>query len=155
MDEETVVAVKAVIVSNGEILLVKRADDDEFGAGTWECPGGKLDFGESLEKALKREVKEETGLSVSIERLLYATAFKTHPLRQVVLLTYLCRCQDRAVSLSHEHSDSLWANRNQIMARLPRNILADFEANQVFPIVGCKKCKTSKNVGENLKAQVN
>ena len=52
----------------GEVLLGKRHDDPEkaqsllHGEGTWTLPGGKLDFGERLDKCAEREVLEETGI---------------------------------------------------------------------------------------------
>ncbi|WP_342778474.1 hypothetical protein [Paenibacillus sinopodophylli] len=39
-----VVVVKGVIVNGGKVLIVKRADEDEVGEGTWECVGGKIEF---------------------------------------------------------------------------------------------------------------
>jgi len=54
--------------SKGELLLGRRVDDQRKsalkGGGTWTMPGGKLEFGERLEEAAVREVKEETGLDV-------------------------------------------------------------------------------------------
>ncbi|WP_449621059.1 NUDIX domain-containing protein [Robertmurraya sp. Marseille-Q9965] len=40
-----VVAVKGVLLGKGKVLILKRALDD-YRSGTWECPGGKIDFGE-------------------------------------------------------------------------------------------------------------
>lgn len=54
-----IVAVKGVIVHGGRILLVRRAARDSVGAGTWECAGGKIEFGEDLEAALEREIYED------------------------------------------------------------------------------------------------
>lgn len=47
-------AVGAIIYKNGKILMQKRADD-----GTWATHGGAIEFGETLEQALERELKEE------------------------------------------------------------------------------------------------
>lgn len=41
-----VVVVKGVILNEGKVLIVQRAIDDEVGRETWECVGGKVDFGE-------------------------------------------------------------------------------------------------------------
>lgn len=70
-----VVVVKGVIENKGRVLILKRSGADEVAAGSWETVGGKIDFGEELEEALAREVKEEAGLKVSVEKLLFATTF--------------------------------------------------------------------------------
>lgn len=129
-----VVVVKGVIVNGGNVLIVQRASDDEVGSGTWECVGGKVDFGEDLEQALVREIQEEVGLTVSVERILYATTFKTDPSRQVVLLTYLCRSKGRAVILSEEHSNFSWITKEQARITLTPEIVSEFESHSVFEV---------------------
>jgi A/G-specific adenine glycosylase len=59
--------VVAVIYKNGRILIDKRKPDGLLG-GLWEFPGGKIENGESLTAALKREVREELGITVRIKR---------------------------------------------------------------------------------------
>lgn len=54
--------------ADGAILLVQRGRQPE--QGHWGLPGGKVDFMEKVEDAVVREVLEETGLEVSVERLL-------------------------------------------------------------------------------------
>ena len=60
-----------MMLKNGKLLLGKRHDDPEKassllnGAGTWTMPGGKLDFRETFEEGAKREVLEETGISLN------------------------------------------------------------------------------------------
>jgi len=63
-----VLAVAAIIVDNGEILLVKRAN--EPARGKWSPPGGVVELGESLVDAVKREVREECGLEIEVDGLL-------------------------------------------------------------------------------------
>lgn len=59
--------VGAVVQHDGKVLLLQRPEHDFMG-GIWELPSGKVEPGESLDQALIREVKEETGLSVTALR---------------------------------------------------------------------------------------
>jgi ADP-ribose pyrophosphatase YjhB (NUDIX family) len=62
----TVLATAGVAcVADGAILLVRRADD-----GTWCLPGGRVEFGESVEACAAREFAEETGRGVELTGLL-------------------------------------------------------------------------------------
>lgn len=59
-----ILAVSAFVKNEkGEVLLVKT----HYRSDTWELPGGQVEEGESLEKAVEREVYEETGIVVSAE----------------------------------------------------------------------------------------
>lgn len=63
------VAVGGVAVRYGdEVLLVRRGHAP--GMGLWSIPGGRVRFGEDLHEAVVREVSEETGLEVVVERFL-------------------------------------------------------------------------------------
>jgi A/G-specific adenine glycosylase len=57
------IAAVAVIYQNGKILIDKRQPDGLLG-GLWEFPGGKVKKGESLKTALRREIKEELGITI-------------------------------------------------------------------------------------------
>ncbi|MCS5525466.1 MAG: NUDIX hydrolase, partial [Candidatus Poseidoniaceae archaeon] len=61
-------AVDAVVITNGEILLITRGR--EPWKGMLALPGGFVDKGEDPEIAVLRELKEETGLNGEVERLL-------------------------------------------------------------------------------------
>lgn len=61
------VAVGALIINDkGEIFITKRSQQCKNERGSWEIPGGSVEFGETLEDAVKREVKEEYGVEVDI-----------------------------------------------------------------------------------------
>lgn len=65
-----------LILRDGKILLGKRHEDPEKassllnGAGTWTMPGGKLEYGEDFEEGARREVIEETGLTIPTVKIL-------------------------------------------------------------------------------------
>ena len=64
--------VVAVILDPKNRLLVSQRSLDSVAPGKWQNPGGKIELGETHEKALKREVKEETDMDVkAISKLLF------------------------------------------------------------------------------------
>ncbi|MCB2226391.1 MAG: NUDIX domain-containing protein [Desulfarculaceae bacterium] len=85
--EDPKVAV-AVIVENGEgILLLRRAQRDQA-HGKWILPGGHVDRGEVVTAAGVREVAEETGLEVELTRLVGVYSYEGNPW---VLVVYAAR----------------------------------------------------------------
>lgn len=131
---QLLIVVKGLIFYEGQVLLVKRSSQEEVGGGTWELVGGKMVFGETLETSLRREIKEETGLDVVIEKLLYATTFQTDPTRQIVLLSYLCQSETDNVTLSDEHSEYRWTSKKEARLLLTPEIIRDFENHAVFTL---------------------
>lgn len=85
-----------LVMKDGKVLLALRNDPDrpEFHR-TWEFPGGGVDFGETVENAVIREIREETGYHVEIVKLLQHVGMKAvvQPTfqYQVFLLIYVCR----------------------------------------------------------------
>lgn len=65
--EHPVPAVAAVMVQDGRVLLVRRGREPS--KGKWSVPGGSVEWGETLHDALKREVREETGLQIEVDGL--------------------------------------------------------------------------------------
>ena len=62
--QQPVVSVGAVIVDGGRVLLIKRGQPPL--QGRWSLPGGVVEIGETLQEALAREVREETGLEIDV-----------------------------------------------------------------------------------------
>lgn len=65
------VAVGVLMRADGQFLLTSRPEGKVY-AGYWEFPGGKLEAGESIEQALRRELQEELGITI-----VQAQAWKT------------------------------------------------------------------------------
>ncbi len=61
------VSVGAIIFNDeGKILLCKRSQNAKNERGCWEAPGGAVEFGETLEHAIVREIKEELGVELKL-----------------------------------------------------------------------------------------
>ncbi len=69
MNKKTIFVFKGILFNNeNKILIDNRKEEGLEGAnGKWEVPGGKIEFGESPEDAVKRELLEETGYNVKVK----------------------------------------------------------------------------------------
>lgn len=129
------IIVKGIILDreHKRILLLRRSNDDPTGAGTWENAGGNAEPGESLEEALKREIREETGLDVKILRTAYAALVDFGEPAHITV--YLCEAVGKDVSISGEHIEYAWADEGVCRRLLPGLIIRDFEDNGIFDIM--------------------
>jgi 8-oxo-dGTP diphosphatase len=87
------VGVGAVIVRDGQVLIVKRKYDPL--AGQWSLPGGGVELGETLEASVAREMLEETGLDIEVGPVIEVFDRITRDERgevryHFVLVDYLC-----------------------------------------------------------------
>lgn len=98
------VGVRGVIPdTQGRVLLVQRRTD-----GNWELPGGRLSREESPVAGLRREIHQETGLSVSIVDILKANAWINRAGEDRFAVHYHCAPTDETIGLSDEHVDCAW-----------------------------------------------
>jgi 8-oxo-dGTP diphosphatase len=67
--ERTVVDVAVGVLMQGEAFLLTSRPEGKVYAGYWEFPGGKLEAGESVEQALRRELQEELGITIGQAQL--------------------------------------------------------------------------------------
>lgn len=94
---EKIEAVVAVIEKDGRILIQKRPSRGLL-ADLWEFPGGKVEPGESLTSALRREVREELGAEVEDVRRL-TTVRHAYTRFQVTLHAYACKLRDENLKM--------------------------------------------------------
>ncbi len=107
-------SVKVIIKDcEGRLLLLKRSMDSKNNPGKWDFPGGKIDPGETFDQALQREVLEETGLSVDIERHIGSTQSES-PTHKIIYLMLEGSTESGLVELSEEHDNFLWTSPSEL-----------------------------------------
>lgn len=110
-DHQTIVASIAIVKNQeGKFLFMKRSDQEEYASGLWDFPGGAKEFLEPTQVAAVRECKEESGLDITIERLIWHRVSRggLDPMNEFVTFFYLASTDSDEVQLSHEHSDYQW-----------------------------------------------
>ncbi len=111
-----VLSVKVLICDDrGRCLLLRRAAISKNNAGKWDLPGGKVNPGEAVDAALVREVAEECGVAISVDRVLGATESET-PTKKVVYVIFGGRRLSGDVRLSEEHDDYQWVTARDLTA---------------------------------------
>ena len=104
---------KIVITNDEGALILLRAETEKF-PNRWDLPGGHIRIGEGLEEGLRREVLEETGLTL------------TYPIEEVYSdskeIYYTTRLPSQEITLSHEHTDFVMVS----LGGIPDNISKKF-----------------------------
>ena len=127
--------VKGIIFNReyDRILLIQRSNDDSVGADSWEGVGGNIECGEMPEEALKREIREETGITeIAVKNVAYVTLVDAN--EPYLIIAYICESQTEAVTLSDEHQAYMWADVNTCKEMLPKAIIDDFDKNGIFEL---------------------
>jgi 8-oxo-dGTP diphosphatase len=101
------VSVAAIITNDrGQALLIQRRDNNQ-----WEPPGGVLELDESIEDGLRREAREETGLTV--EPVALTGLYKNMP-RGIVALVFRCKIAGGELTANDEVTAFRWADEEQV-----------------------------------------
>jgi 8-oxo-dGTP diphosphatase len=100
----------AAIIQNGSVLMVHHQHD---GRSYWTLPGGGVEPNETLEEAVIREVREETNLQASVDRLLFTDGRSS---------CFLVQCEDATPRLGY---DPELATTEQILVDLAWFCLED------------------------------
>jgi len=116
------VGVGAVIFnSENRVFLARRGKEARNESGKWEFPGGAVEFGETLEHALMREVREEYGFDIVIDELLDVVNHLIPAEKQHwVSPTFLCRIKSGTPSILEPHKcdEISWFELDEIPEKL-------------------------------------
>lgn len=110
----------AIIRKGDRYLMTKRVDfdpEDKINFPyAWQFPGGGMEFGETPEDAVKREMIEEIGVEVEIIALIPKIEIDVRSRWQGLFIVYLCKLKNSlsVIKLNHEATDFGWFTLNEI-----------------------------------------
>jgi 8-oxo-dGTP diphosphatase len=111
--DRPIVGVGAVVIDAGRVLLVRRGNAPM--KGEWSLPGGAVELGETLEGALVREIREETGLEIDVGPVVEVLdrvrrdadgRIEYH----YVIVDYACRVRGGAMAAGTDAEDVRWTD---------------------------------------------
>lgn len=110
------VVVDALVIRKSQILLVKRSEKGFLEGGKYALPGGFFERDETLEQAVTREIKEETGYEVKKVKLFkfIDNPKRRHEDRQNVTFIFTVEVGERVSESDHEVSEVKWFDLNSL-----------------------------------------
>jgi 8-oxo-dGTP diphosphatase len=127
-EEKIKILQKCLVSYKNKVLIIQRSEGDSL-PGKWDLPGGNLEFLENMEEAIKREIREETGLiSKKVERIGIQEIVVRDRRKHFLLLLYKTKVASGKVKLSSEHRDFKWIKLSDLFT---------FDMSPIYN--GCKK----------------
>lgn len=118
-DSTRPVPVVRLIISDrdGRVLILRR-HKSEYASGEWCLPGGKVDYGETVEESIAKELREETSLTCVASRFLfYQDSLPMKPGGMHCINLYF-ECEvEGTIRLNDESSEFTWLSRSELPAR--------------------------------------
>jgi ADP-ribose pyrophosphatase YjhB (NUDIX family) len=116
-----------ILIEDDRLLIVKQEASEQ---PHWVLPGGHLEFGETIEQCLVREIKEETGLDVKLKDMLYICDRFRHLNNHIVHITFLIERVGQKLPLnSFFHKDE---EINREVKMIPVDELMKYGFSQTF-----------------------
>ncbi len=129
-----IVSVIVVLKCKEKFLLVRRSESDDIFPGKWQNMGGKVELGETVESAIRREVKEETGLDIN-ESPAFLQSYswkkdKQSPVRLglIFLINLRGKFADYKIKLCDELSEYAWVEFAEALKMNKQNKLIGKES---------------------------
>ncbi len=141
------IAVKAFIVKNNKLFLIKREPKDPQSPGLWEIPGGRIDLGEDPILGLMGEIREETGLYIDVVYPLSVRHFERDDGQIITMIIFLCKPKDDFIKLSNEHTNFEWSDLKDIEKKITKFFHKEV---RIFKSLGLNKVLGVRNASEKV-----
>lgn len=112
------IVLTGIIKYNDEYLVVERSKNDDFLPGVWEFPGGNIENDETILEALKRELYEEIGVNINVDKAKLVNFYdeihdKEEKYHYIELdFLYETNTKDLEIKLSVEHDNYKWVKKD-------------------------------------------
>jgi 8-oxo-dGTP pyrophosphatase MutT (NUDIX family) len=125
------ILVKGIVQFDDKYLVVRKWYDDRVSEPyQWEFIDGAIEFKEEPDKAVLRIIYEQTGLSATIDKILYTWSFMTGDVFNIGI-SYLCRVSFDEIVLSEELVDSNWIMKFEMENYIDSRVLEDIEKSEL------------------------
>jgi len=134
MKPKLFIAVKAFILYDGRILIIRESSSNPVGTNSnkFDVPGGRVEPGEHFENALRREIMEETGLEVTIQKPLHVAEWRPVVKGEqwhIIGIYFKCLAASDAVTLGRDHDVFEWIDPKKFSEyEIIENIKSAFES---------------------------
>ncbi|MFW0735851.1 NUDIX hydrolase [Flavobacterium sp. T12S277] len=122
MKKEMFFSVKALIIKNDTFLAVYNLVE---GIKIWDLPGGRMEFGETAEETLKREIKEELNLEIRPVKVIDTWNYRPTDDCQITGIIYYSELLTNQIKISEEHDGYDWIGFEEADAFFTKDFLLD------------------------------
>ncbi|MFH0906371.1 MAG: NUDIX domain-containing protein [archaeon] len=114
-NKEFIVIATALIFNTArdKFIAIKRNKNEKTWPNKWDLPGGKVESGETLEQGLIREIFEETGISIRIEKYIASYSWKKPDGVNALITFFIASANTENLELKEDFEDCKWISTNE------------------------------------------